>query len=151
MYNAFHSTTNMYMLYIPFQNKYAIHSTTNTDKCRRLTDLLPLLQCCILSKEDVSDIIENLTVFLTYIRFFFFFTICHCISCARIKILLLLLTLFTCACSPMAASTLMTTPGFGSGSFNLGINTYRQDTCNNSRLIMGLWCDATKNSVGRYQ
>ena len=35
-------------------------------------------ECCILSKEDVSDIIENLTVFLTYIRIFF--TMCHCIS-----------------------------------------------------------------------
>ena len=27
-------------------------------------------ECCILSKEDVSDIIENLTVFLTYIIIF---------------------------------------------------------------------------------
>ena len=29
-------------------------------------------ECCILSKEDVSDIIENLTVFLTYISLFFY-------------------------------------------------------------------------------
>ena len=35
-------------------------------------------ECCILSKEDVSDIIENVTVFLTYI--IIFFTMCHCIS-----------------------------------------------------------------------
>ena len=30
-------------------------------------------ECCILSKEDVSDIIDNLTVFLTYIIYIFFF------------------------------------------------------------------------------
>ena len=32
-------------------------------------------ECCILSKEDVSDIIENLTVFLTYTIIFLPFAI----------------------------------------------------------------------------
>ena len=44
-------------------------------------------ECCILSKEDVSDIIDKLTIFLLIL--YIFFTMCHCI-CAIIKILLLL-------------------------------------------------------------
>ena len=48
-------------------------------------------ECCILSKEDVSDIIENLTVFLTYIRFFFYHVPLYIMMCDNKDFIIIML------------------------------------------------------------